>query len=98
MPTRSRPEQELVDVFGSKEESEVFVVSGLLETAGIDCLVTALDAPQDILPGVGGSVIRVPADQAEEARRIIEEYRQNPTTEEDELTAEDEPGHSPDSA
>ena len=96
MATRSRPEQELVDVFGSKEESEVFVVSGLLETAGIDCLVTALDAPQDILPGVGGSVIRVPADQAEEARRIIEEYRQHPATEADE--EEEEPGHSPDSA
>lgn len=98
MATRSRPEQELVDVFGSKEESEVFVVSGLLETAGIDCLVTALDAPQDVLPGVGGSVIRVPADQADEARRVIEEYRQNPATEEDELTSEEDSGHSPDSA
>ncbi len=101
MATRSRPEPELVEVFGSKEESEVFVVSGLLETAGIDCLVTALDAPQDILPGVGGSVIRVPAEQAEEARRLIEEYRRNPATDEDELISEQEEGeggNSPDSA
>jgi hypothetical protein len=51
------------------------VVSGLLETAGIDCLVTALDAPQDILPGVGGVVVKVSAEQADEARRLIEEYR-----------------------
>ena len=67
------PNDELVEVFGSKEESEVMVVRGLLESAGIECLVTSLEAPQDVLPGVGGLVVRVPADQAEEARRIIEE-------------------------
>jgi hypothetical protein len=75
MATKPMPNEELVEVFGSKEESEVMVVSGLLETAGIDCLVTALDAPQDILPGVGGVVVKVSAEQADEARRIIEEYR-----------------------
>jgi len=30
------------------------VVRGLLESQGIQTDVTALDAPQDILPGVGG--------------------------------------------
>ena len=45
MATKPMPNAELVEVFGSKEESEVMVVSGLLETAGIDCMVTALDAP-----------------------------------------------------
>ena len=75
------PNDELVDVFGSKEESEVMVVRGLLEAAGIECLVSALEAPQDVLPGVGGLVVRVPADQAEEARRIIEEERSNPLAE-----------------
>ncbi|MGI9102861.1 MAG: putative signal transducing protein [Terriglobales bacterium] len=75
MATQPVPNERLVDVFGSKEESEAMVVSGLLETAGIDCMVTALDAPQDVLPGVGGVVVKVPADQADEARRIIEEYR-----------------------
>ena len=75
MAAKPMPNAELVDVFGSKEESEVMVVSGLLETAGIDCMVTALDAPQDVLPGVGGVVVRVSAEQADEARRIIEEYR-----------------------
>lgn len=91
MPSQPQPNDELVKVFDSKEESEVFVVSGLLETAGIDCLVTALEAPQDILPGVGGSVIRVPAGQAEEARRIIEDYRLNAAAEEGELSSEEVP-------
>ena len=43
--------EELVSVFDSMEESEVMVVRGLLESNGIECLVTALDAPQDVLPG-----------------------------------------------
>ncbi len=75
------PNDELVEVFGSKEESEVMVVRGLLESAGIECLVSALEAPQDVLPGVGGLVVRVPADRAEEARQIIEEERRNPLPE-----------------
>jgi hypothetical protein len=89
------PDEELVEVFGSKEESETMVVSGLLETAGIDCLVTALDAPQDVLPGVGGVVVKVPASQADEARRIIEEYRASAESElelgseEEELSSEE---------
>jgi hypothetical protein len=49
------------------------VVSGLLESAGIDCMVTATDAPQDVLPGVGGTVVKVAEEDAGEARRIIEE-------------------------
>ena len=80
------PNDELVEVFGSKEESEVLVVRGLLEAAGIECLVTALEAPQDVLPGVGGMVIRVPADRAEEAREIIEEERQHPLSEDADTT------------
>ena len=91
MPDQPQPNEELVKVFDSKEESEVMVVSGLLETAGIDCLMSALEAPQDILPGVGGSVIRVPASQAEEARRIIEDYRLNAAAEEGELSSEEVP-------
>ncbi|MBZ5567158.1 MAG: DUF2007 domain-containing protein [Acidobacteriia bacterium] len=92
MATKPMPNAELVEVFGSKEESEVMVVSGLLETAGIDCMVTALDAPQDVLPGVGGVVVKVAADQADEARRIIEEYRASAENDasDNELTAEGE--------
>ena len=89
MATKPMPNGELVEVFGSKEESEAMVVSGLLETAGIDCLVTALDAPQDILPGVGGTVVKVAAEDADEARRIIEEYRLSAEAE-TELNGEEE--------
>jgi len=78
MATQPMPDEELVEVFDTQEESEAFVVRGLLETAGIDALITGLDAPQDVLPGVGGVVVRVPAGQAEEARRLIEEYRSPP--------------------
>jgi hypothetical protein len=84
------PNEELVEVFGAKEESEVMVVKGLLESAGIDSLVSSLDAPQDVLPGVGGLIIRVPAEQAEEARRVIEEYRLS-AEEEAAFSEEDEP-------
>ncbi len=91
MATKPMPNEELVEVFGSKEESEAMVVSGLLETAGIDCLVTALDAPQDVLPGVGGVVVKVAAEQADEARRVIEEYRASAEDDTEDFTSDEEP-------
>jgi len=75
---RPNPNEKLVRVFDTEQESEALVVRGLLESAGIDCDITALDAPQDILPGVGGTVILVREEDAEEARRMIAEYRQAP--------------------
>jgi hypothetical protein len=77
-PDRPNPNEKLVRVFDTEQESEAMVVSGLLESAGIDCDVTALDAPQDILPGVGGTIILVREEDAERARRLIEEYRRSP--------------------
>lgn len=74
-PEIPNPNEQLVKVFDSDQESEVFVVRGLLESAGIECMTTNLDAPQDILPGVGGVVVLVRAEQADEALRIIEENR-----------------------
>jgi hypothetical protein len=77
---RPNPNQKLVRVFDTEQESEALVVRGLLESAGIDCDVTSLDAPQDILPGVGGTVILVREEDAEKARKMIEEYRRAPDT------------------
>ena len=74
-PSPPSVDEPLVEVFGSKEDSEAMVVQGLLDSKGIDSVIVSLDAPQEILPGVGGVVIRVAADKAEEARRLIEEYR-----------------------
>jgi len=75
---RPNPNERLVRVFDTEQESEAMVVRGLIESAGIDCDVTSLDAPQDILPGVGGTIILVREEDAEKARRLIEEYRRAP--------------------
>lgn len=74
------PNERLVRVFDAEQESEALVVSGLLESQGIDCEVTALDAPQDVLP-IGGTVILVRQEDAPRALQIIEEYRRTPAEE-----------------
>jgi len=78
-PDTPQPEEKLVRVFDAEQESEAMVVEGLLESQGIDTNVTSLDAQQDILPGVGGTVIEVREEDAARARQVIEEYRQAPT-------------------
>ena len=75
LPEIPNPKEELVKVFDSEQESELMVVRGLLESAGIEAITTNLDAPQDIFPGVGGIILQVRAEQAEQARQLIEEYR-----------------------
>lgn len=89
------PRGELVKVFDSDLESESMVVRGLLESAGIECMTSNLEAPQDILPGVGGVVVLVRADQAEEARRLIEEYRAGGESAAEEAEADTETTESP---
>jgi len=86
---RPDPNEKLVKVFDAGQESEALVVKGLLESAGIDTDMTALDASQDTFPGVGGTIILVREEQAEEARRIIEEYRRAPGSD-DELEVNDD--------
>ncbi|HUK23808.1 MAG TPA: DUF2007 domain-containing protein [Terriglobales bacterium] len=75
---RPNPNEKLVRVFDSEQESEAMVVHGLLEANGIQSDLTALDAPQDVLPGVGGTIILVREEDAAKARRVIEEYRRAP--------------------
>ena len=88
MSTQPQPNHdELVEVFDTQEESEAFMVRGLLESAGIPALITAWDAPQDVLPGVGGVILEVRAEQAEQALRLIEEHRNNASND-PELTEE----------
>jgi len=78
---RPNPNEKLVRVFDTDQESEALVVRGLLESSGIDSDVTSLEAQQDILPGVGGTIILVREEDADEARRLIEEYRRFPDDE-----------------
>jgi hypothetical protein len=81
------PNEKLVKIFDTERETEAIVVRGLLESAGIDSDLKSIDAVQDAFPGVGGSVILVREEDAEEAGKIIESYRQSPPLDDDE-TAE----------
>jgi hypothetical protein len=71
------PAEKLVKVFDTEQESEAMVVRGLLEASGIPAVIENLDAPQDVLPGVGGVILLVREEQAEEAARLIEESRRD---------------------
>ena len=90
MATQPQMNEELVAVFDTDQESEALVVQSLLESASIEAIVTGLDAPPEVLPGVGGVVVRVVPEQADEARRLIEEYRASgaAAAEEGELSSE----------
>jgi Putative prokaryotic signal transducing protein len=88
MATQPSMNDELVAVFNSEQESEAMVVRGLLESAGIDAIITGYDAPQDVLPGVGGVKVRVAPENAEAAREIIADYRTTGAAEEGELNSE----------
>jgi hypothetical protein len=72
---RPSPNKRLVRVFDTEQESEALVVRGLLESAGIESDITSLDAQQDILPGVGGTIILVRAEDEAKARQLIEESK-----------------------
>ena len=76
------PNEKLVKVFDSEQESEALVVKGLLDSAEIDSDMTSVDAVQDMFPGVGGTVILVRQEDAEQARRVIDEHRQSPDADE----------------
>lgn len=82
------PTEELVKVFDTEQESEAMVVRGLLEANGIESVIENLDAPQDVLPGVGGVIVLVRQEQAEEAARLIEESRESAATD-DEIVSEE---------
>ncbi len=69
------PNKALVRVFDTEQESEALIVNGLLQSAGIQSDLTSLDAPQDILPGVGGTVILVREEDAQRARELIQESK-----------------------
>jgi len=92
MSEKPEPLENLVKVFDTDVESEAMVVQGLLESAGIQALISNREAPQDVLPGVGGVVILVREEQAREATAIIEEYRTHPATDEDEEVTEEPAG------
>jgi hypothetical protein len=92
MSTKPHADPELVEVFDTLQESEAMVVHGLLSSAGIESIVTNLQAPQDVFPGVGGLSVRVNPSQEEAARRLIEDYKANPASEDDPAPVENDQG------
>jgi len=85
------PNEKLVKVFESEVESEAMIVKGLLESAGIDSDLTSAMLLQDAFPGLGGMIILVREEDAETARRVIEENRLaafTSSSEDDDETAE----------
>lgn len=80
------PNEKLVRVFDSEDESEAIVVKGLLDSAGVDSDLTAASMVQDTFPGLGGMVILVREEDLATARQIIAERR--PLAEDEDVTAE----------
>lgn len=89
MSTQPKADPELVEVFDTVQESEAMVIHGLLTSAGIESLVSNVQFPQDLFPGVGTIAIRVNPAQEEEARRVIEDYKANAAAEDDQSPAEE---------
>ena len=71
---RPDPNEKLVKVFDSEQESEAMVVKGLLESAGIDSDLTSASLLQDMFPGLGGMIILVRAEDSDKAQKLIAEY------------------------
>ena len=91
---RPDPNEKLVKVFDSEQESEAMVVKGLLDSAGIENDLASASLLQDAFPGLGGMIILVREEDAEKARSLIAEYRQQPSPGDapDDDATEDLPG------
>jgi hypothetical protein len=68
---RPDPNEKLVKIFDSEQESEAMIVKGLLDSAGIDNDLTSASLLQDAFPGLGGMIILVREEDAEAARKAI---------------------------
>jgi hypothetical protein len=84
---RPDPNEKLVKIFDSERETEALVVKGLLDSANIENSLTPISLTQYAFPDVGGTAILVKEEDAEAAKRLIEEYRR-PVSEADDETAE----------
>ena len=95
MADKPEPMEKLVKVFDTDVESEAMVVQGLLDSAGIPAVISNREAPQDILPGVGGVIILVREEQAADAEAMIKEFSAHPATDADEAVSEEPAGPKP---
>ncbi|MGA3349056.1 MAG: DUF2007 domain-containing protein [Candidatus Sulfotelmatobacter sp.] len=73
---RPDPNEKLVKVFDSEQESEAMVVKGLLDSAGIDNDLKSASLLQDAFPGMGGMIILVREEDEQKALNLIAESQQ----------------------
>lgn len=92
---RPNPNEKLVKVFDSEEESEALVVKGLLDSAGIESDLMSGSLVQDTFPGLGGMIILVREEDAEAARRVIAERQTLPDDDTAEIDITEEPPQKP---
>ena len=93
MQPRPDPNQQLVKVFESEQETEALVVKGLLESLGIESDLAPISLTQRAFPNMGGTMILVREADAERARGLIVEYSQNQPDGDD--AAEEPPAEEP---
>src|SRR5271168_2593709 len=88
-PERRRPDpnEKLVKIFDTEEESEALVVKGLLDSAGIENDLAPASLSQDAFPGLGGTIILVREEDGEKARKLIAESRVADEVDDDETQA-----------
>src|SRR3982751_6275737 len=91
VPAAPDPNEKLVKVFDSEQESEAMIVKGLLESAGIDSDLTSGSLVQDTFPGLGGMIILVREQDAEAARKVIAERTTLPDDDTAEIDVIEEP-------
>src|SRR6202158_1217513 len=84
------PNEKLVKVFDSEQESEAMVVKGLLDSAAIDNDLASASLLQDAFPGLGRMIILVREEDAEKARSLIAESRQQPSIVDEATNEEDD--------
>jgi hypothetical protein len=90
------PNEKLVKIFGSEEESEAIIVKGLLASAGIDSDLKSASLVQETFPGLGGMIILVRGEDAEAARQVIAEQRPLPAEDDTaEIAINEEPPQKP---
>ena len=88
---RPDPNEKLIKVFDSEEETEALVVKGLLDSAGIENDLASGRLLQEAFPGLGGMIILVREEDAERAHSLIAEYKASAASappDDDDTTAE----------
>ena len=100
---RSEEPEKLIDIFDTNDDSEAMVVRSLLESGGIELLMSTVEAPVGVLPfnamSLGHVRLQVLESQAEDAMRVIAEYRRRgPQDDEREALATEEIEELPPSA